>query len=183
MQKLISPANSRQISKVVAQPKLTINTPCDKYELEAVAMAERVMRMPLNISETNPLTGIIGNSIQRKGARCEEDEEKKKTVMRKALNGNHDFTASSSFASSLNTSKGNGTPLSPKTKNFMENAFSTDFSKVRIHTGNEASELNKEISAKAFTYGKDIYFNQGEYNPEIPEGKHLLAHELSHVVQ
>ena len=183
MQKNISSVNSRQISKAIVQPKPTINTPGDEYEQEADAMADKVMRMPLNKSETNHFTGIIGNSIQRKCATCEEDEEKKKTIMRKAVNGNHDFTASSSFASSLNTSRGNGMPLSPKTKNFMENAFSTDFSKVRIHAGNEASELNKEINAKAFTYGKDIYFNQGEYNPEIPEGKHLLAHELSHVVQ
>ncbi|MEO6669741.1 MAG: DUF4157 domain-containing protein [Ferruginibacter sp.] len=65
----------------------------------------------------------------------------------------------------------------------MENAFSTDFSHVRIHTGSTAAEMNKEVNAKAFTYGSDIYFNSNQFSPETNSGKHLLAHELTHVVQ
>ncbi|MCW3072919.1 MAG: hypothetical protein JWO44_2809, partial [Bacteroidetes bacterium] len=40
-----------------------------------------------------------------------------------------------------------------------------------------------EVSSKAFTHGNDIYFNQGQYNPSSSQGKHLLAHELTHTVQ
>jgi hypothetical protein len=43
--------------------------------------------------------------------------------------------------------------------------------------------MSREIHARAFTYGNDIYFNQGQFSPETPEGKNLLAHELTHVVQ
>ncbi|MBL7746614.1 MAG: DUF4157 domain-containing protein, partial [Chitinophagaceae bacterium] len=47
----------------------------------------------------------------------------------------------------------------------------------------ESVQLNRELSAKAFTVGNDIYFNDGQYNPNSSEGKHLLAHELTHTVQ
>ena len=43
--------------------------------------------------------------------------------------------------------------------------------------------MSQGIQAKAFTHGSDIYFNQGQYQPESSEGKKLLTHELTHVVQ
>ena len=58
-----------------------------------------------------------------------------------------------------------------------------DFSDVRIHQGAEAAELSTSVQAKAFTYGNDIYFNEGMYNPDALSGRELLAHELAHVVQ
>ena len=65
----------------------------------------------------------------------------------------------------------------------MNSAFGADFSKVRIHTGDEAVQMNKELKAQAFTHGNHIYFNQGKYNPNSLQGKHLLAHELTHTIQ
>ncbi|MBP9188387.1 MAG: DUF4157 domain-containing protein, partial [Chitinophagales bacterium] len=121
--------------------------------------------------------------LQRKCAHCEEEEKKKKPIMRKAEAGNSGMSVSTSFASSLNASEGVGSPLPQGTKSFMENAFSTDFSEVRIHTGSKASEMSRGINAKAFTYGSDIFFGEGQYNPGSGEGKHLLGHELTHVVQ
>jgi hypothetical protein len=167
-------------AKQSLQTKLTINTPGDIYEQEAVAMADRVMRMSSN-ETAKPLTGLIGKSLQRKYTHCEE--EKRKPIMRKVAAGNSGMSVSSSFASSLNASKGGGSSLPQGTRSFMENAFSTDFSGVKIHTGNQASEMNKGINARAFTYGNDIYFKEGQYNPVSSEGKHLLAHELTHTVQ
>ncbi len=171
-------------SKFRVQPKLTVNTPGDVYEQEADAMADRVMRMSAteNMRQPQPTTGLIGKSVQRKCSKCEE-EEKKKPIMRKVENGAAGIPVSSSFASSLNDSKGGGSPLPRDTRNFMENAFSADFSSVRVHANNQASELSKGINAKAFTTGNDIYFNEGEYNPTSADGKHLLAHELTHTVQ
>ena len=166
------------------QPKLTINVPGDIYEQEADAMADRVMRIP-SIGTTHqpqPISGLIGRSVQRKCMHCEE-EERKKPIMRKAESGTAGLPVSSSFASSLNASKGSGSALHDDTRIFMENAFSADFSRVRIHTGNQSSKMSKGINAKAFTYGNDIYFKDGQYNPGIDAGKQLLAHELTHVVQ
>ena len=65
----------------------------------------------------------------------------------------------------------------------MEHGFGADFSNVRIHTDFEAAQMSSDIGAKAFTNGNDIYFNQNQYNPNSKEGKHLLAHELTHTIQ
>lgn len=170
---------------VKIQPKLQVNQPGDRFEQEADAMADSVMRMPdahqQQAAPNNPVTGIIGRSVQRKCAHCEEEEKKK--LMRKTEAGNSGMSVSSSFASSLYASKGGGSPLPQGTKGFMENAFGIDFSDVKIHTGAQASEMNKAINAKAFTYGNDIYFNEGTYAADSGPGKKLLAHELTHVVQ
>jgi hypothetical protein len=170
---------------IKVQPKLQVNEPGDVYEQEADAMAERVMRMTdgnQRKSAPNTVTGIIGRSVQRKCAHCEEDE-KKKQVMRKSQNGSGGNAVSSSFSSTLQTSKGGGASLPSGTRSVMENAFGTDFSDVRIHTDQKAQEMNNNISAKAFTYGTDIYFNAGEFQPATHEGKKLLAHELTHTIQ
>ena len=65
----------------------------------------------------------------------------------------------------------------------MNHSFGRDFSEVRIHHDGESASMNKELEAHAFTHGRDIYFNQGKFNPENAEGKFLLAHELTHVLQ
>jgi len=164
------------------QAKLTINTPGDKYEQEADAMADRVMRMPSNENKSKKTTGLIGASVHRKYSLSEE-EEKKKPIMRKSESTNTGIQVSPSFESSLNSSKGSGSPLPKGTRSFMENAFSADFSDVRVHTDSKASEMSKWINAKAFTQGSNIYFNNGQFSLESSNGKKLLAHELTHVVQ
>ncbi len=65
----------------------------------------------------------------------------------------------------------------------MEQAFGADFSQVQVHTDSKSNKLNESIQAKAFTTGKDIFFKQGEYQPDNQPGQELLAHELTHVVQ
>jgi Domain of unknown function (DUF4157) len=177
----VKPAMLHGKAKPFVQPKLTVNTPGDIYEQEADAMADRVMRMSSN-ETAKPVTGLIGKSLQRKCTHC-EDEEKKKPIMRKAEAGNSGMSVSSSFASSLNASKGGGSPLPQGTRSFMENAFSRDFSGVKIHTDGQASEMSKGINARAFTHGNDIYFDDGQYNTASVLGRHLLAHELTHTMQ
>jgi len=65
----------------------------------------------------------------------------------------------------------------------MEPRFGADFSGVRIHTGSESAQLNRSVSAQAFTLGQDIYLGEGKDDLESAQGKQLLAHELTHVVQ
>jgi hypothetical protein len=76
-----------------------------------------------------------------------------------------------------------GTALSPQVASEMSRAIGADFGGVRVHTGEDAVQMNKELGAQAFTHGNDIYFNSGKYDPSSANGKHLLAHELTHVVQ
>lgn len=167
----------------VIQPKLRVNTPGDVYEQEADAIADRVIRMPAHGANAKPITGLIGRSVQRKCTSCEEEKKKGGTVMRKAAPGNDSANVSPAFSSALNATRGSGSPLPAETRNFMESAFSVDFSGVRVHADSMAAEMSRGINAKAFTYGNDIYFNQGEFNPNSIKGKHLLGHELTHVMQ
>lgn len=89
----------------------------------------------------------------------------------------------SGLASKLQSDKGQSAPLSESVNQEMGQKMGGDFSNVRIHTDFDAIQMNEELGAKAFTHGNDIYFNSGQYTPENPSGKHLLAHELTHVVQ
>jgi hypothetical protein len=65
----------------------------------------------------------------------------------------------------------------------MEPRFGEDFSQVRIHTDRSAAQAADDLNARAFTVGRHIAFAPGEYRPETGSGRHLLAHELTHVVQ
>ncbi|MDH4185690.1 MAG: DUF4157 domain-containing protein, partial [Nitrospira sp.] len=74
-------------------------------------------------------------------------------------------------------------PLERNVAAYMEPRFGYNFQDVRIHTSAQSADLSRDLSARAFTVGKDIYFGHGEYNSQTNEGKKLIAHELTHVVQ
>jgi hypothetical protein len=92
-------------------------------------------------------------------------------------------TADSAAAPNVIPSESPGQPLDQHTREFMELRFGTNFSNVRIHTDNRASESAEALSSDAYTVGRDIYFASGKYTPASVEGQHLLAHELRHTMQ
>jgi hypothetical protein len=75
--------------------------------------------------------------------------------------------------------KSGGQPLPSEVRSKMEAAFGADFSDVRVHVGHEASR----IGAIAYTWGSNIHFAPGHYNPHTLQGQKVLGHELWHVVQ
>jgi peptidoglycan hydrolase-like protein with peptidoglycan-binding domain len=85
--------------------------------------------------------------------------------------------------SQLRNGAGSGNKMDTNTRHEMEKGFGADFGNVNIHTGTQAEQMSRELGAQAFTHGNDIYFNKGKYNPQSQEGKHLLAHELTHTIQ
>ncbi len=78
---------------------------------------------------------------------------------------------------------GPGMPLDPATRAFFEPRFGHDFSKVRVHADAKAAEAAQAVNARAFTMGRNMVFRDREYAPETVAGKHLIAHELIHVIQ
>jgi hypothetical protein len=78
---------------------------------------------------------------------------------------------------------GAGRSLDAGVRTRMESALGRDFSKVRVHTGEDASHLSDAYGARAFTVSDHIAFGRGEYLPGTPVGDALIAHELAHVVQ
>ncbi len=112
--------------------------------------------------------------IQQKCAACDGEEEtiqKKETQPQKGLE------------QSLSNSKGKGASLPKSTQQEMNKGFGRDLGDVKIHTDQQAVEMNQQLGAKAFTNGNDIYFNKDQYNPSSQSGKQLLAHELTHTIQ
>lgn len=76
-----------------------------------------------------------------------------------------------------------GQPLDAGTRAFMEPRFGYDFSGVKIHTDARAAESARALNALAYTSGKEVVFGAGRYSPGTGDGKKILAHELTHVVQ
>jgi hypothetical protein len=76
-----------------------------------------------------------------------------------------------------------GQTLDTDTRTFMESRFDHDFSRVRVHTDDKAARSAQAVNALAYTVGKNIVFQGGEYAPGTMAGKQLLAHELAHTVQ
>jgi hypothetical protein len=175
------------------QTKLKIGQPKDKYEQEADAVADRVMRMTDNGQMQMQPMEEEEEMVQPKLRMQPEVKDEEAINMNCALCESEEMVqtkpdteggwALPEIAEKISSAKENGSSLSPETNGFMSNAFGADFTEVKIHTGANAVQLNKQLGAKAFTHGNNIFFNQGEYNPQSTNGKHLLAHELTHTIQ
>lgn len=76
-----------------------------------------------------------------------------------------------------------GKPLETSTRAVMEQRFGHDFSRVRVHDDRRAADSARAINARAYSVGSQIVFGEGQYAPGLSAGRHLLAHELTHVVQ
>ncbi len=143
--------------------------------------------------QTKPLIQRMEEEEEVQGKiQPEEDEEVQPKIQRQEEEQEDPIQTKSNSAPSyttddlsnqLQTSKGGGSPLPDNTRSFMESRIGADFSSVRVHTGEQATAMSNQIGAQAFTHGSDIYFNENKYNPESSQGKHLLAHELTHTVQ
>jgi hypothetical protein len=74
--------------------------------------------------------------------------------------------------------------LDPTLRRELETVVGADLDEVRIHTGERAQKMAESLGARAFAAGpSDVFFAQGEFAPQTPAGKALLAHELAHVVE
>lgn len=177
-------ANRAALQDVLGYPvqaKLKLGTPDDAHEREADTMADRVMAMP-------------EGKVQRKCAACAQGDDKKieankaeaapmeeEAVQRKE-NGTSPKVGDAGSAS-LGAHQGGGRALPPGERAFFESRMSSDFGPVRIHADDHAAKLSDRLAARAFTAGSDVYFAKGEYRPGTAQGRHLLAHELTHVMQ
>lgn len=154
--------------QTIVQPKLELTTPGDSYEREADRMADFVMRKAYSGLPTEmPSTSSVLPPL----------------ISRRASSSTSGVAVDSATESGIHASRGGGQPMPTALRSQMESGFETDFSGVRLHTGSAAEAMSNDLRAKAFTYGNDIYFNRGQYSPDTTAGQHLIAHEITHVVQ
>lgn len=172
-----------EISSIQTKP--TIGAPGDQYEQEADKMAAQVMSMSVTpqvqrfLEAENPVQmRSLAQSITPVVQTQVNEQVQMQQLIQRAFQPTH-TQASGDLESRLSGSKGGGSPLSQEVRSFMEPRFGADFSQVRVHTGSEAVQMNRELGAQAFTHGSDVYFGAGK----SPGNNELTAHELTHVVQ
>ncbi|HEX7318188.1 MAG TPA: DUF4157 domain-containing protein [Pyrinomonadaceae bacterium] len=136
-----------------------------------------------------PLSRVARSLVQRncacgggdKSGDCAECSGKKERVSRSA--DGHGVTQGDASPLVGEVLRGSGRPLDVETRAFMEPRFGHDFGRVRVHTDGRAAESARAVGAHAYTVGRDVVFGAGQYRPGTAEGRKLLAHELTHVVQ
>lgn len=171
--KTIAPLQSKAAAEfpgIILQPKLEVSASHDPLEREADSIADKV---------ANSAT-----TIQRKCEACEKEELQKKPLINgRTLSSDSGKKINPRMEQQIRSSRGNGKSLPDETRSFLEKRMGANFREVRIHTDDMAIQMNRELGARAFTVGRDIYFNAAQYSPKSAEGQKLLAHELTHTLQ
>ncbi|HML27225.1 MAG TPA: DUF4157 domain-containing protein, partial [Methanomethylovorans sp.] len=162
-------AVQRLIRSGVLQAKLKIGQPNDIYEQEADRVAEQVMRMP------EP-------QVQRNCTKCDENE---KTILQaKESPGKVPVDPGQDVPPVVHEVLSSpGQSLDAQTRAFMEPRFGQNFGNVRVHADSRAGQSADAVNGQAYTVGYHVVFAAGRYCPTAPNGRRLLAHELTHVVQ
>jgi hypothetical protein len=149
--------SSSQTKRV--QPKLAAGPDHDPLEREADRIADRVL-----VGPTRAAVDGRGTSVQRLSEAASSEAR----------------TAPASVDRVVSSP---GTPLSPTLRRDMEERFGHDFSRVRVHADAAAGQSAQDLKANAYTVGQHIAFASGRFSPGSREGKRLIAHELTHVLQ
>lgn len=163
-------AGNQAVSALI-QAKLQVGAVDDPLEREADRVAKRVVAGAhrhdgLACADCTPAAAASGESALRRSGGS-------------AAGGPLDAGTDAA----IRQASGRGRGLDPDVQRSMEAGFGVDFSDVSVHVDAAADGLNRQLGARAFTTGSDIFFRQGEYAPDTPGGRELLAHELTHVVQ
>lgn len=146
-------------SKKQVQAKLTIGASNDPLEREADRVADAVLA-----ARVNPAARDAPPRVQRfTGCAAAQVDAPPASVDRVLARS--------------------GSPLDAGLRQDMEQRFSHDFSRVRVHSGPAAEQSAREVNADAYTVGPNIVFGAGRFAPATREGRRLIAHELTHVVQ
>ncbi|SEM06056.1 protein of unknown function [Syntrophus gentianae] len=187
------PCTSRQvIRQILRRPeigdRLVVGATNDVFEREADRVADEMLRIPNGAAPSGPIIHDDGAVRAKPAGETEPsdgelpEEEEEKLVSLKAEEGG-EVPLSGELTDRVRSLEGGGDPLGEGDRAFFEPRFGADFSQVRVHTGSAAGETARLLNARAFTLGADIAFGAGRYSPGTEEGKRLLAHELTHVVQ
>ncbi len=150
-------------AEVQLRAELSVSQPQDPAEREADLVADEVMRAPAGY--LGPIQAAPAEVVPARSARPPDG-------------------APAVLAALIDDAcRGGGQPLPPHSRDFMEGRFGSDFSGVRVHVDHAAGELARQVGARAFTTGNHVFFAAGEFQPGGEPGQHLLAHELTHVLQ
>lgn len=123
--------------------------------------------------------GPVGSPLEKEADRVAEHVLRQPDQPR----AGHSTARGNSAPQRLAPLNSGGRPLDTSVRSYFEPRFGFDFSKVRVHADEEAAGSAHSMGATAYTAGSSIAFGSGSYQPQSGEGRRLIAHELTHVVQ
>lgn len=168
-------AEPAEVGNGEVQTKLSIGAADGLYEKEADHIAEHVVnnRQAPVISpiETGSVSTKVGDAPSNQQNNTGQQENGSET-------GSSQSSSGGSVADAL-SGKGTGESLNASVRDSMESSTGLNFDRVRVHTNSSSQQANKTLRSRAFTHGSDIWLGEGESQND----KHLMAHELTHVVQ
>lgn len=177
-----APTPSRHRESPRVRTALKVSSPSDPAEREAEATAKRVMRMPAP-ARLGPIVARAPLQPARAPAIPVPRPQAPPGAAAPPAKARPPEETSPELEAAIKKEKGGGRPLPADVAAFMGPRFKADFSGVRIHTGARAENLTSRLGARAFAFGRDIFFNAGQFKPATPEGMELIAHELTHTIQ
>lgn len=178
------------------QAATRISSPNDSAEREAEVTARNIIQMPAppapgitnrghgigrftetasTIMRMQPVSALSGSSLLARSSVSDNH-----SIQRSAMG---QPTIAPDIEQAIRAEIASGMPLPQGVRSFMEPRFRADFGAVRIHTDDKAARLSTRLSARAFTYGKHIFFGKGQFRPNERDGAELIAHELTHTIQ
>ena len=172
----ITPLVQKQVKK---EEKEQVQT---KPITEQITPLVQVQRQKKPEDEETLQAKSLSEEITPLGQRQIEPVKEEEELQAKATSG-HLSEVNSNLESQIQSLKGGGQPLSENERAFFEPRFGRDFSQVRLHTDTRAAESARAVNARAFTMGRDVVFGEGQYEPGKVQGRRLIGHELTHVVQ
>ena len=199
--KVVSKAVANNVSVIKPTPlktpalqtQLKVGKPNDEYEQEADRVADRVMNMPESSIQQQPIEEEEEMAQPKLLIQTQEEEEMIQpfwiqkqgcsSCVEKEIPGVQTAPLALQKSPLNHIESCNGQAMPDSTRGFFESRFGQSFENVKVHTCESAVQMNQQLGAQAFTYGNNVFFNKGKYNPGSSEGKKLLAHELTHVVQ
>jgi hypothetical protein len=177
-----APTPSRHRESPQVRTALKVSSPGDAAEREAETTARRVMRMPAP-ARLGPILARPPVQAARAPAVSVPRPQAPPGAAAPPPKARRPEETSPELEAAIKKEKGGGRPLPADVVSFMAPRFKADFSGVRIHTGGKAENLSSRLGARAFTFGRDIFFNAGQFQPTTAEGMELIAHELTHTIQ
>ncbi len=154
---------------------LAISQPGDAMEREADRVADAVM------SAASTASSASSSEPRADGKYPPEPAVEDKTLSRKASGAGSSVDEIPPLVHDVVDAP--GALLDAVTRNFFEARFGHDFSRVRVHSGAAAEQSARQVNASAYTMGQNVVFGAGQYAPGTHDGRRLIAHELTHVVQ
>ena len=155
--------------QLLVQARLSVSSPNDPFEHEAESMADEFVKSIHGRTMSAPTSsaGSVARSVPDSGL----------------VEGGGGLATTDDTASAIMSARAGGQALSGDVRARFEGFFGADLGGVKIHNDGTSDNLCRSINAEAFTTGNDVFFSSRNFKPGSSSGDHLLAHELTHVVQ